>query len=56
MKRLIGRPSPAMVVACLALAISLGGVGYAAVKLPKNSSAPWNAPSEANGPLANTCV
>jgi hypothetical protein len=37
MKRLIGRPSPALVVACLALAISLGGVGYAAVKLPKNS-------------------
>ncbi len=37
MKRLIGRPSPAMVVACLALAVSLGGVGYAAVTLPKNS-------------------
>jgi hypothetical protein len=37
MKRLIVRPSPAMVVACLALAVSLGGVGYAAIKLPKNS-------------------
>lgn len=31
------KPSPALVVACLALAVSLGGVGYAAVKLPKNS-------------------
>jgi hypothetical protein len=31
------RPSPALVVACLALAVSLGGVGYAAVTLPKNS-------------------
>ena len=31
------RPSPAMVVACLALAASLGGTSYAAIKLPKNS-------------------
>ena len=31
------RPSPAMVVACLALTIALGGTGYAAVTLPKNS-------------------
>ena len=31
------RPSPAMVVACLALAVSLSGVGYAATVLPKNS-------------------
>lgn len=31
------RPSPAMVVACAALFVSLGGVGYAAVTLPKNS-------------------
>jgi hypothetical protein len=30
-------PSPAMIVACLALAVALGGVGYAAVKLPANS-------------------
>jgi hypothetical protein len=29
--------SPAMVVACLALAVSLGGVSYAAGVLPKNS-------------------
>ena len=31
------RPSPGLVVACIALAIALGGVGYAAVTLPKNS-------------------
>lgn len=31
------RPSPAMVVACIALITALGGSGYAAVQLPKNS-------------------
>src|SRR5947209_15380806 len=31
------RPSPAMVIACLALLLALGGTGYAAIKLPKNS-------------------
>jgi hypothetical protein len=31
------RPSPAMGVALLALFVSIGGVGYAALKLPKNS-------------------
>jgi hypothetical protein len=31
------RPSPAMVVACIALAISLGGTSYAAMTLPRNS-------------------
>src|SRR5262245_48358597 len=31
------RPSPAMVVACIALAVSLGGTSYAAITLPKNS-------------------
>lgn len=30
-------PSPALVIACVALAISLGGVGYAAVTLPRGS-------------------
>ena len=30
-------PSPAMVVACLALVVALGGVSYAATVLPKNS-------------------
>jgi hypothetical protein len=30
-------PSPAMVVACLSLAVALSGVGYAAIKIPKNS-------------------
>jgi hypothetical protein len=31
------RPSPALVVACVALTVSLGGTGYAAVVLPANS-------------------
>ncbi|MEA2444213.1 MAG: hypothetical protein QOJ12_1505 [Thermoleophilales bacterium] len=31
------RPSPAMVVALLALFVAMGGAGYAAFKLPKNS-------------------
>src|SRR5712692_2536391 len=31
------RPSPAMVVACLALLLALGGTGYAAIRLPRNS-------------------
>ncbi len=31
------RPSPAMVVACIALAVALSGTSYAAIKLPKNS-------------------
>ena len=31
------RPSPAMIVACIALAVALGGSAYAALKLPKNS-------------------
>ena len=30
-------PSPALLVSCLALLVSLGGVGYAATALPKNS-------------------
>jgi hypothetical protein len=31
------RPSPAMVVACLALAVALTGTSYAAIRLPANS-------------------
>lgn len=31
------RPSPALVVASIALMVSLGGTGYAALKLPANS-------------------
>ena len=31
------RPSPAMFVACTALAVALGGTGYAALRLPRNS-------------------
>jgi hypothetical protein len=38
MKRFLHvRPSPAMVVACAALFVSLSGVGYAAIVLPANS-------------------
>ncbi len=37
MKRVVRLPSPAMVVACIALLIALGGTSYAAIKLPKNS-------------------
>jgi len=32
-----GRPSPAMIVACAALAVALGGTSYAAVALPAGS-------------------
>jgi hypothetical protein len=31
------RPSPAMTVALIALVVAMGGTGYAAVKLPRNS-------------------
>jgi hypothetical protein len=31
------RPSPSMVIACLALAVALSGAGYAAIVLPANS-------------------
>jgi hypothetical protein len=38
MARLRGyQPTPAMVVACLALVVALGGTGYAATVLPRNS-------------------
>jgi hypothetical protein len=38
MKKILRRlPSPSMVVACLALTVALGGTGYAAIKLPRNS-------------------
>src|SRR5213595_1464696 len=37
MTRFRKRPSPALVVACLALAVALGGTGYAAIRLPANS-------------------
>ena len=31
------RPAPSMIVACAALAVALGGTGYAAVLVPRNS-------------------
>src|SRR5512145_3322436 len=34
------RPSPAMVVALLALFVAMGGTGYAVTKLPKRSVGP----------------
>jgi hypothetical protein len=33
----IGRPSPALVVAVIALLVALGGTGYAAMRVPANS-------------------
>jgi hypothetical protein len=33
----IPRPSPALVIACLALAVALSGASYAAVVIPRNS-------------------
>ena len=35
--RRVGRPSPAMIVACLALLVALSGTGYAVTKLPADS-------------------
>jgi hypothetical protein len=37
MRSILKAPSPAMVVACIALAVSLSGTGYAALKLDRNS-------------------
>src|SRR6476659_1265197 len=38
MKKILRRlPSPARVAACVALTVALGGTGYAAIKLPRNS-------------------
>ena len=37
MQRKLRFPSPAMVVACIALLIALGGTSYAAIRLPKSS-------------------
>jgi hypothetical protein len=37
MNRFARVPSPALVIACIALFVSLGGVTYAAVKLPRGS-------------------
>jgi hypothetical protein len=36
-KVLARRPSPALVIAMIALFVAMGGTGYAALKLPKNS-------------------
>ncbi len=47
MLRKIRRPSPAMVVACLALLVALGGGSYAATAIPANSAAPGKAKAAA---------
>ena len=44
----VRRPSPALVIACLALAVALGGTGYAAsCGVPKNSVGPAQLKSSA---------
>lgn len=54
----IGRPSPALVVACVALFVALGGTGYAALKLPKNSVGSKQIKKRAvrNSEIANNAV
>ena len=37
MRRRISRPSPALVISLVALFVALGGTGYAATQLAKNS-------------------
>ena len=38
MRKLVRRPSPALVIACVALGVALGGTGYATVlQVPRNS-------------------
>src|SRR5690348_7228443 len=48
MHRMRRRPSAALVVSLVALFVALGGTGYAAIKLPKNSVA---SPQVVNGSL-----
>jgi hypothetical protein len=52
------RPSPAMIVALLALFVSLGGAGYAATQLPRNSvgTAQLQANAVTRAKLANGAV
>jgi hypothetical protein len=50
---MLRRPSPAMVVACVALAVALGGTGYAATQLPPNSVGRAQLRSGAVGNLNN---
>jgi hypothetical protein len=51
-------PSPAMIVACIALAVSLSGAGYAAIVLPKNSVGTKHLRADAvrSGKIANNQV
>ncbi|MHB1572294.1 MAG: hypothetical protein ACYC0H_24230 [Solirubrobacteraceae bacterium] len=41
------RPSPAIAISCVALFLSLGGVGYAATQLPHNSVGPYQLRNQA---------
>jgi hypothetical protein len=36
----VGRPSPAMIVACIALTVALSGTSYAVTQLPPDSVGP----------------
>lgn len=57
-KRLLHRPSPALVVALIALFVALGGTSYAAFKIPRNSvgTAQLKAGSVSNGKIRNGAV
>jgi hypothetical protein len=57
-KQRIGRPSPAMVVAVIALIVALTGSAYAAFKVPRNSvgTRQLQAKSVTNGKLAEGSV
>ena len=55
----IRRPSPALVISCIALTIALGGTSYATVlQVPKNSVGPAQLKSAAvtNKKIANNAV
>ena len=60
MRKLFGRPSPAMVVACLALLVALGGTSIAAVSqlVPRNSVGPaqFQAGAVTNPKIRNNAV
>jgi hypothetical protein len=57
-RRLVRRPSPAMVVACLALLVALSGTGYAVTALPAGSvgSAQLKDNAVKNAKIANNAV